>query len=108
MHIGESEVSSLVAIGELLMVQAKAMKQGRPLNLIGAGECFGEMSYIRDGMQRQATIESMTEVVVAEFETSELERTSPGCQLHFTRAIVRTLVERLELANTRLAPAVKA
>ena len=87
--------------------QAKAMKQGRPLNLISAGECIGEMAYIREGMQRQATIESLTEVVIAEFESSELERMSPGCQLHFTRALVRTLVERLELANSRVAQAMK-
>jgi serine/threonine protein kinase len=88
--------------------QAKAIKHGQSLNLIGAGECFGEMSYIRDGMARQATIESLMEVVVAEFDGAELERTSPGCQLHFTRAIVRTLVERLELANTRVAQASKS
>jgi len=87
--------------------QAKASKQGRTLNLIGAGECIGEMSYIREGTLRQATVESLTEVVVAEFGSAELERMSPGCQLHFTRGIVRTLVERLELANTRLAQAVK-
>jgi len=85
--------------------QAKAVRHGQSLNLIGAGECFGEMSYIRDGMQRQATIEALTEVVVAEFESAALEQTSPGCQLHFTRGIVRTLVERLELANTRLEQA---
>jgi eukaryotic-like serine/threonine-protein kinase len=87
--------------------QAKAIRHGQSLNLIGAGECFGEMGYIRDGTQRQATVESLTEVVVAEFESSQLELTSPGCQLHFTRAIVRTLVERLELANTRLEQAAK-
>jgi CRP-like cAMP-binding protein len=85
--------------------QAKATKQGRPLNLISAGECIGEMSYIRDGAPRQATIESLTEVVIAEFETSALERMSAACQLYFTRAIVRTLVERLELANTRITQA---
>jgi CRP-like cAMP-binding protein len=83
--------------------QAKVMRQGRPLNLISAGECVGEMSYIRESSHRQASVESLTEVVYAEFESSELERMSLGCQLHFTRAIVRTLVERLELANTRLA-----
>ena len=88
--------------------QAKAMKQARPLNLIGAGECFGEMSYIRPGAPRQATIESLTEVVFAEFEGSEIERMSAGCQLHFTRAIVRTLVERLELANMRLSQGQKS
>jgi serine/threonine protein kinase len=88
--------------------QAKAIRHEKPLNLIGAGECFGEMSYIRDGSHRQATVESLTEVVVAEFEGSQLELTSPGCQLHFTRAIVRTLVDRLEMANTRLELAAKA
>jgi serine/threonine protein kinase len=88
--------------------QAKASRLGQPLNVIGAGECFGEMSYIRDAQNRQATVESLTEVVVAEFESSQLELTSAGCQLHFTRAIVRTLVERLEMANARLANAAKA
>jgi eukaryotic-like serine/threonine-protein kinase len=88
--------------------QAKAMKQGRPLNLIGAGECIGEMSYIREGTLRQASVEALTEVVYAEFESAELERMSPSCQLHFTRAIVRTLVERLELANSRIAQAMKS
>ncbi|MDB5808045.1 MAG: cyclic nucleotide-binding protein [Betaproteobacteria bacterium] len=88
--------------------QAKASRHGQPLNVIGAGECFGEMSYIRDAQNRQATVESLTEVVIAEFESSQLELTSPGCQLHFTRAIVRTLVERLEMANARLANAAKA
>jgi serine/threonine protein kinase len=87
--------------------QAKATRQGRPLNLIGAGECLGEMSYIREGMARQATVETLTEAVVAEFGGAEIERISVNCQLHFTRAIVRTLVERLELANTRVAPAIK-
>ena len=35
--------------------------------------------------------------------SAEIERISVNTQLHFTRAIVRTLVERLELANTRVA-----
>ncbi len=86
--------------------QAKATRQGRLLNLIGAGECFGEMSYIRGGeMPRQATIDSLTEVTFAEFEAASLEQMSAGCQLHFMRALVRTLVERLQLANTRISPA---
>ena len=84
--------------------QAKATKQGRTLNLIGAGECFGEMAYIRGGqMPRQATVETLTETVFAEFESAALEKTSISCQLHFMRALVRTLVERLELANVRVA-----
>ncbi len=84
--------------------QAKATKQGHLLNLIDAGECFGEMNYIREGdTTRQATVESLTEVVFAGFENAALERMSPACQLHFTRALVRNLVERLEFANLRIS-----
>jgi eukaryotic-like serine/threonine-protein kinase len=83
--------------------QAKVSREGRALNLIDAGECFGEMSYIRGGDSvRKASIESITEVLIAEFEDDALERMSSECQLHFTRALVRTLVERLEFANARL------
>ena len=84
--------------------QVKAARQGRLLNLIGAGECFGEMAYIRGGKEaRHATVESLTESIVAEFESAALASMSDSCQLHFTRALVRTLAERLELANVRLA-----
>lgn len=84
--------------------EVKVTRQGRLLNLISAGECFGEMGYIRGGdLPRQATVEAMTDIVVAEFEGAALERMSEGCQLHFTRALVRNLVDRLALANSRLS-----
>ena len=86
--------------------QVKATRQGRLLNLIGAGECFGEMAYIRGGSEaRHASVDALTEAIVAEFEPAALERMSDSCQLHFTRALVRTLADRLELANVRLAQA---
>jgi hypothetical protein len=88
--------------------QAKASKQKRTLNLISAGECFGEMAYIRGGkMPRQATVESLTDTVFAEFGAAALEKMSANCQLHFTRALVRTLVERLEFANARVSQAAR-
>ena len=84
--------------------QAKATKQGRLLNSIGTGECFGEMSYIRGGgILRQASVDSLTDVTYAEFDAAALEKMSAGCQIHFMRALVRTLVERLEFANVRIA-----
>ena len=88
--------------------QTKATIRGRALNLIAAGECFGEMGYIHGGgMPRQATVESLTEVVVAEFEAAALEQMSAGAQLHFMRSLVRTLVERLEFANVRISQTAK-
>jgi eukaryotic-like serine/threonine-protein kinase len=84
--------------------QAKVTKQGRLLNVIKQGECFGEMAFIRGGHEpRHATVESTTEVLLAEFVPAALEHVSQPSQLHLTRALVRNTVERLALANARLA-----
>jgi hypothetical protein len=62
------------------------------------------MAFIHGGEEpRHATVESMTDLVVAEFTPQVLEKMSPNAQLHLTRALVRNVVERLALANTRLA-----
>ena len=84
--------------------QVKVTKHGRLLGTLKGGECFGEMSYIRGGvLPRQATVESLTEVVIAELKSADLERISDGCQLRFARALMRTLVDRLALANIRMS-----
>jgi hypothetical protein len=84
--------------------QAKVTRQGRLLNMIAEGECFGEMAFIRGGEEpRHATVEAMTELVLAEFDPETLEKMSLAAQLHLTRALVRNTVERLALANTRIA-----
>jgi serine/threonine protein kinase len=84
--------------------QVKVTLEGRLLNTIGEGECFGEMAYIRGGeMPRHATVEAMTGILLAEFEPEPLAQMSLGAQLQLTRALVRNLVDRLDLANARLA-----
>ena len=84
--------------------QAKVTMQGRLLNMINEGECFGEMAWIRGGnMMRHATVDSMTEILVAKFRPEALAKMELSAQLHLTRALVRNLVDRLDLANTRLA-----
>ena len=96
------------AAGESLLFLAKGdlkvTKQGQLLNLISSGEWFGEMSFIGGGdMNRQATVESMTDATVAEFSVAELESTSMGCRHHLLRALLRNVVDRLVLSNVRLA-----
>jgi len=84
--------------------QVKVTLDGHLLNTIGEGECFGEMAYIRGGeMPRHATVETMTGALLAEFEPEALALMSLGAQLQLTRALVRNLVDRLDLANARLA-----
>ena len=83
--------------------QVKVTKQGRLLNMIDKKEFFGEMAYIRGGeLPRHATIESMTALLIAEFEPEALAQMSVGAQLQLTRTLVRNLVDRLELANSRI------
>jgi serine/threonine protein kinase len=84
--------------------QVKVTLEGHLLNTISEGESFGEMAYIRGGeMPRHATVEAMTGILLAEFEPEALALMSLGAQLQLTRALVRNLVDRLELANARLA-----
>jgi len=83
--------------------QAKVTRGGRLLNMVGASEFFGEMAYIAGGEARHATVESHTDLLLAEFEPAALDKMSLGAQLQLTRALVRNVSERLALANTRIA-----
>ena len=86
--------------------QAKVTKQGRLLNMLAAGECFGEMAYVKaGGIPRQATVESMADTIVAEFDAEALEKTSLNCRLQLSTALLHSLVDRLALANERMARA---
>ena len=83
--------------------EAKVTRGGRLLNMVSQGECFGEMAYIWGGsLPRHATVESATDLLLAEFEPQALAQMSGGAQLTLTRALARNLVDRLALANTRI------
>lgn len=43
------------------MGKLKVIKRGRLLNVLNAGECFGEMAFIQGAAARQATVEAMTD-----------------------------------------------
>lgn len=81
----------------------KVTKQGSLLNIIRTGECFGEMAYIQRGTNRHATLETISDVVVAEFSFQAMDKLSTGCKLHFERTLLRSLVDRLVLAGDRIA-----
>jgi serine/threonine protein kinase len=84
--------------------EAKVTKKKKLLNMVNGGECFGEMAYIGSGdYRRHATVEAMTELLLAEFDPAALEKMSIGAQLQLTRALVRNVTDRLALANVRLA-----
>jgi len=84
--------------------EAKVTKKKKLLNMLNSGEYFGEMAYIGGGEQpRHASVEAMSDLLLAEFEPAALEQMSLGAQLQLTRALVRNVTDRLALANVRLA-----
>ncbi|MGE5639698.1 MAG: protein kinase domain-containing protein [Clostridia bacterium] len=84
--------------------EAQVTKKAKLLNTVNEGECFGEMAFIRGGEEpRHATVQAITDVLIAEFDPETIEKMSAQAQLHLTRALVRNVVDRLVLANERLA-----
>ena len=87
----------IVASGEVAV-----RRSGRDLNVLGEGDCFGEMGFISK-QKRTATIVAKTEVAAMKVRASLIERTSLSCQLRFHKVFLNTLVERLSLANQKMA-----
>jgi serine/threonine protein kinase len=84
--------------------QAKVTLQGKLLNLVNELEFVGEMAWILGGdAVRHATVVAMTDLLMAEYTPDALAEMTLGAQLHLTRAVARNLVDRLALANSRLA-----
>jgi serine/threonine protein kinase len=84
--------------------EVKVTRGARLLNTVNEGECFGEMGYIRGGEEpRHATVQAVSDVLLAEFQPETLEKMGHQAQLHLTRALVRNVVDRLVLANQRIA-----
>jgi len=94
--------SSLFFIGA---GQVKVTRQTKLLSVLSAGECVGEMAYIKGGAPRSATVEAMTDVLLAEFDPAALQKTSKNCQLELITALLHTMVDRLAIANDRLTRA---
>ena len=84
--------------------QVKITRKGKLLNLLRAGEPFGEMSYLtRRSHTRGADVTVMSEASIISVPTERLAQASDGCRHKFDRAFMEILVERLAMANLRLS-----
>jgi CRP-like cAMP-binding protein len=84
--------------------EVKVTKKKKLLNLLTPGECFGEMAYLsKDGRHRTADVSTMRNSRVIKIRADDLDRASEACRRRFDLAFMAILVERLTLANTRLA-----
>jgi serine/threonine protein kinase len=81
----------------------KVTKQGRLLNVVKPGEHFGEMAYIQRGTNRHATLETLSDSIIAELPFESLEKLSQGCQLHLSRILLNSMTDRVALSGDRIA-----
>ena len=86
--------------------EVKVVKLGRLLNVLRTGSYFGEMAYVKAGaIPRQATVETMTDALIAEFRPGAMKKLSTNCQLHLSISLLNTVVDRLAFADERIAHA---
>jgi serine/threonine protein kinase len=86
--------------------EVKIVKHGNMLNVIARGDCFGEMAVIgRERRVRGADVIALTDVKLISITAEALERASEPCRMHFYRAFLDVLADRLAVANARLAAA---
>jgi tRNA A-37 threonylcarbamoyl transferase component Bud32 len=87
----------------LLEGEARVSKNRKLLTVLGPGECFGEMAYLSaERRERGATVTASKNARILRVRLADLEQASVSCRGHFDRAFIGILVERLNLANTRL------
>jgi serine/threonine protein kinase len=88
----------------IAMGSVKVTRNRKLLNILGAGDCFGEMSYLsQKNAPRSASVTSTSEVIVMKIRAADLRTASDDCGRLFDRRFIAALVERLSLANEQLA-----
>lgn len=89
----------ILAAGEV-----KVTKLGKLLNVLRAGDCFGEMAYLgKKQFQRTASITAASNITVIEIKSDALAQASELVRHNFNGAFLEILVDRLSIANTRLS-----
>ena len=82
----------------------KVTKKGKLLNMLRAGEPFGEMAYLsKSARMRVADVSVAVDATIISVPTAGLEQASEACRHKFDRAFLEILVERLTMANVRLS-----
>ncbi|HRA82109.1 MAG TPA: serine/threonine-protein kinase [Thauera sp.] len=84
--------------------EARVKKRGRLLNVLSAGECFGEIAVFSAAAGvRSASVEATTETALVTLRARALQRASNTCRMHFYKAFLEVLATRLSLASARIA-----
>ena len=100
MHDGEpGDFFCFLADGEL-----KVSKNGKTLNILNQGECFGEMAVIsQHSHTRGADVVAYSHAKIITISGEALKRASATCRMRFYEAFLQVLANRLTMANQRLS-----
>ncbi len=88
--------------------EVRVTKNKKLLSVLGPGECFGEMAYLSlngdpdHARRRSASVVASADSHILRMRVADLEHASIACRSKFDRAFIGILVDRLNLANTRL------
>jgi serine/threonine protein kinase len=84
--------------------EVQVTREGKLLNVLRPGDCFGEMLYFATSTSRRTTtITTLSKVVAVEIKAQALNHASNACKVMFDKAFMRILIDRLSLANAKLA-----
>jgi eukaryotic-like serine/threonine-protein kinase len=88
----------------IVMGSVKVTRNRKLLNILSAGECFGEMSYLSaKNAPRSASVTSTSDAIVMKIRAADLRTASDSCRRLFDHRFMEALVERLQLANEQLS-----
>lgn len=107
---GETVVEEDIAGRSLFIIlsgEARVTKKKIEINTMGAGECFGEMTYLDETqMVRSATVTAISAMTMVEIEGVSLRQASASLQARFSNAFLRLMVNRLRNADARFISSV--
>ena len=87
---GDSDNAFYIMLSGVVSIQ----KNGRTVDQLQEGDCFGEMGYLSDA-RRTANVRAQTDVSLVRVNASTLQRAAEDTQLRFLRVFVQTLIKRL-------------
>jgi len=77
----------------------------KTLTVLTAGDCFGEMSYLKKtgDDHRSATVTTTSDTIVMKIRADDLKQASQSVKRLFDERFLAILVARLEAANQQLS-----
>jgi serine/threonine protein kinase len=87
---GESDHSFYIVLSGVVGIE----KNGRAVDSLQEGDCFGEMGYLMQA-KRTATVLAKTDVSLMKVNAATMNRAAETTQLRFHKVFVRTLIQRL-------------